>query len=416
MTVREIRRADGFSLIEMVVVIVVLGIVAAIAMQSMTASIDDIRRVETEREMEMLVFAIAGNPALHSGGARCDFGYIGDVGAFPPDLKALYRNPGGYATWDGPYLPPGYVQDTTGFRLDAWGAPYLYSGGTQLTSIGSGSDIAVKVASSADDYLSNTLRGIVRDANDSVPGTIHMDSVDVEITVPNGLGGLSTRYTSPDSSGAFTLTSLPVGTHPVRAIYVPAADTALRYVTVLPRHRSSPPPQFRFSSAYFSSAASPCTQPEILVPSGSGSVTELTASGCIANWQCVDDAVPDENGSYVWSSSTVSALDLYQTGDPVDTNCRIVSVTIHFRARKFVRDSYARAILRIQGTLFEGAEETLTADFSDYNAQWTMNPSTGSAWTWQEITDIEIGVGLRASRWTHPPRCTRVWLEVTRAP
>ena len=89
-----LSRHNGFSFIELLVVIVVIGILASVAMQSMTATVEDVRRLQTEREMEMLARAIVGNPSLTKNGARSDFGYVGDVGAFPPNLQALYQSPG----------------------------------------------------------------------------------------------------------------------------------------------------------------------------------------------------------------------------------------------------------------------------------------------------------------------------------
>ena len=43
----QFKNKNGFSLIEVLVLIVVLGIVASTAMQWMTSSIDDIRKVKT---------------------------------------------------------------------------------------------------------------------------------------------------------------------------------------------------------------------------------------------------------------------------------------------------------------------------------------------------------------------------------
>jgi len=193
---RVFRHNGGFSLIELIVIIVVLGILAAVAMQSMSASVEDIRRIETEREMDMLADAMVGNASLYSGGARSDFGYVGDIGAFPLNLQALAENPGGYTTWNGPYLPAGFVQDTVGYLLDAWGQPYQYAGGVIVTSGGGGTPITKKIANAAADYLSNTLSGVITDANDSVPGIIYMDSVDIAISIPDGSGGTTTRQNS----------------------------------------------------------------------------------------------------------------------------------------------------------------------------------------------------------------------------
>jgi len=45
------------------------------------------------------------------------------------------------------------------------------------------------------------------------------------------------------------LDSLPVGTHSLRVIYTPNVDTLYRYVTILPRHKSSR--TYRFADSYF---------------------------------------------------------------------------------------------------------------------------------------------------------------------
>ncbi len=249
---------SGFSLIELLVVIVVIAMVASIAMQSMTSVGQDTRRTKTEREMEMLSGAIVGQPGLTQDNQRSDFGYIGDVGAFPANLQALYQNPGGFATWDGPYFPPGYTQDSTGFKLDEWGALYTYSGGTTITSGGGGVSIVKRLAAAATDYLQNTFDGSIRDAAGNVPGASQADSVLIVITVPDGSGSSISKNYRPLSSGAFTLDSLPVGRHSLNLIYEPEADTLRRYLTILPRHRSSK--TYYFASAHFApdtSAAGP---------------------------------------------------------------------------------------------------------------------------------------------------------------
>lgn len=263
---------SGLSLIELLVIIVVVSILVAVAMQSMTSSVEDMRRVATEREMEALAQAIVGNPSLVSGGARSDFGYVGDIGALPPNLQALRTNPGGWATWDGPYLSPGFAQDTTGYLADEWGQAYGYAGVT-ITSTGSGTTLTRQLADSPNDYLNNTYRGIVRDAADSVPGPIYRDSVAVVITIPNGSGGLSTSSRPPDADGSFSITGVPAGMHLVRVIYLPEVDTLMRYVTVLPRHRNDPVDLYRFTGEYFAGSGAPGYTPGLTLVPGSVSVS-----------------------------------------------------------------------------------------------------------------------------------------------
>lgn len=408
-----LQREQGFSLIELTIVIVVIGILVAVAMQSMTALVEDSRQVKTEREMEMLANAIVGNPSAMNGGVRSDFGYVGNIGAFPPNLQALYQNPGGYATWDGPYIPSGFTQDSTGFKTDEWGTLYGYSGGITITSTGSGTTFTKKIADATSDYLLNMLNGTIKDANDSVPSPVYDDSVDIKITVPDGSGGTVTKTYHPDSTGAFTLDSLPVGRHDLRIIFVPQVDTLFRYLTILPRNKSSQ--DYRFAEAYFSSGSGGgCSGSgaDTLRPIGTGSKTQLATNGCTSNWKCVDDITADDDNTYVKSSGTSYGTDTYQTGDPVDTSCTITSVTVYIRARKFVKSAYAKVTLRTHGIEYMGSEETLISSFVEYSKQWTANPNTGAAWTWTEIKDMEIGVSLRSTRTTHPARCTQVWVVV----
>jgi type II secretory pathway pseudopilin PulG len=243
----------GFSLIELLVMIIVVGILATVAMQSMTALVTDSRRMETEGEMGMLAAGIAGDPRLMQDGIRSDFGYVGDVGAFPPNIEALLKNPG-LGTWRGPYIGSKYLEDNTSLVIDAWGSPYSYDGATAITSTGSGSSITRRLPGSNDDYLRNSLEAHIADINDSLPGVTYADSVNVTIAVPNGAGGINSRLYHPAPDGIVSIDSLPIGVHPVLVVFEPMADTLRRNVTILPRHKSTPPPVWRFARSCFSDA------------------------------------------------------------------------------------------------------------------------------------------------------------------
>lgn len=221
----------GFTLIELVIVIVVLGVISAVAVKKMQPTIETARYEQTKKELDELAFAIVGNPELYANGARTDFGYVGDVGSLPPNLDALVTNPGSYATWDGPYMSNNF--GATDFKTDGWGTDYILTG-TTIQSTGSGSSIDKPFANSSAELLLNILQGTIADANMSLPGTVYKDSLLVQFIYPNGTGGTTVVGVLPDANGYFSISSLPIGNHTLRIVYVPDSDTVTYPTTIYP--------------------------------------------------------------------------------------------------------------------------------------------------------------------------------------
>ena len=110
----------GFTLIEVVIVIVITGILLTVALKTGGKITNSARTEETLQEMDHLAFAIVGDPGSYSAGSRSEFGYVGDVGSLPPNLDALTTNPGAYSTWNGPYIDNRFVQTATDYKKDAY--------------------------------------------------------------------------------------------------------------------------------------------------------------------------------------------------------------------------------------------------------------------------------------------------------
>jgi type II secretory pathway pseudopilin PulG len=239
----------GFTLIELVLIIVIIGIVATIAMRSMQPAVDQSRVDATMKEMEALAEAIVGNSDLVSDGMRSDFGYVGDVGTLPPSLDALVSNPGGYGTWKGPYLLNDFVENPNDFKEDAWGNPYGFSGGVIITSTGNGTPITRQFAGSVGDLIANTVNGNIYDGLGAIPGD-SASNVSVIIYYPDGGGGMTSRLVNPSASGQFSFAgAIPIGNHLIRAVYSSADDTTSEYITVLPGSEALC--ELRFSGAYW---------------------------------------------------------------------------------------------------------------------------------------------------------------------
>jgi prepilin-type N-terminal cleavage/methylation domain-containing protein len=245
---------SGFTLVEVIMVIVIMGILAAVAMKTLDSGLETSRVEETRRELDQLALAIGGNPELFSNGVRSDFGYVGDVGAMPPTLDALVQNPG-YATWKGPYIKSDYSGFADDFKRDAWGQTYVYSGSTTIKSIGGAPDTLTRIlVSSVTDYTQNTLSCQLTDAAGNPPGD-SAGKVRVILSYPNGVGGIADSIASPNRSGSVTFSNcVSVGNRRVKAIYQVTNDTVQTIISVFPK--STAQATLRFPGAIWAAGGS----------------------------------------------------------------------------------------------------------------------------------------------------------------
>jgi prepilin-type N-terminal cleavage/methylation domain-containing protein len=227
------HRCGGFTLIELVIVIVITGILVTTMIAGIGKVGDGLRFEQARKELDELAIAITGNSALQMNGVRQDFGYVGDIGALPPNLDALVVNPGSYATWRGPYVPERFLQAPADFKTDPWGQEYVLTP-TSVISDGSGSAITRTFATSLDNLLYNRLEGNIVDLTGTPPGQVFAESLLIILQQPDGAGGIMSRLSTPDRGGFFVFDSVPVGQHSVEVIYTPDADTLERMAVVLP--------------------------------------------------------------------------------------------------------------------------------------------------------------------------------------
>ncbi|MCP4568455.1 MAG: prepilin-type N-terminal cleavage/methylation domain-containing protein [FCB group bacterium] len=310
----EFKGNKGFTLIELVVVIVIVAILAAIAVDKLAPVGNSIRTDDSMHEMDALAFAIVGNPELQSGGIRTDFGYVGDVGALPPNLDALIANPGSYSTWNGPYIQNSFVQAVDDFKKDAWQTDYAYGGGVIITSTGSGENVIRRLAGSNDDLLRNPMSGNVFDYEGKPPGSDYKDSIQVLLTVPNGLGGMSIKSSSVDIGGYYSFDSIPIGNHDFEIIYEPNDDTVKYFVSIIPNSS--------FYQDYYLPSVFPLTSPSSVVAGLVGhwrldETSGTTASDVSGNGN--DGTLINMNPSNDWVTGKINgALDFDGNNDYVN--------------------------------------------------------------------------------------------------
>ena len=108
MATHRLRDQRGFSLIELLVVIIILGLIASLVGPRLFGRVGQSKQAAARAQIALF-------------GAALDQ-YRLDVGAYPPagvGLQALVQNPN-LGAWNGPYLKKPVVP------ADPWGRPYQY--------------------------------------------------------------------------------------------------------------------------------------------------------------------------------------------------------------------------------------------------------------------------------------------------
>lgn len=125
---KRVGNQRGFTLIELVVVVVIIGLLAAFVAPQFIKQEEKATAKATKAQIELL-------------GTALDTFRL-DVGRYPTSqegLQALNQRPGGVERWDGPYLKKDVPNDP-------WGSPYVYKspgeGGRPYDIVSYGSDKA----------------------------------------------------------------------------------------------------------------------------------------------------------------------------------------------------------------------------------------------------------------------------------
>jgi prepilin-type N-terminal cleavage/methylation domain-containing protein len=228
------RNRHGFTLVEIIVILSVLSILAAVAIPVALRIFQVTAEDTTREEMNNIKKALLGDPQKLQTSFRNDFGLLGDIGCLPSvafgGLDGLITQ-GTYpawnfnatqqagAGWKGPYITGTPGED---FKKDQWGNDYIYTPGAGVCPLSAthASNGADGLPSTADDI---TLNVVANETTATIRGTVKnttgtgLQSTPVELYYPSN----GTLTTSPpattDAAGNYSFTLAPFGARAVKA-------------------------------------------------------------------------------------------------------------------------------------------------------------------------------------------------------
>ena len=231
-------RGAAFSMIELVVILGVLALLAAVVAPSMIQQVDAARVDATRDETQGLYEAMVG-----PGAGGSNFAFLGDIGRLPNNLQELVQ-PGGlpnYTTattrsigmgWRGPDVNAG--TSPTDYLTDGFGRMYTLAMG-QVRSIGPDG-----VANNADDILYPPMPPILTGGLNVTVKTITagktvVDPANYRVDLFYALDGAETSV--QDAVAPFTFANIHPGLHAVRVVKTanPGAGTVVAQDTVVIR-------------------------------------------------------------------------------------------------------------------------------------------------------------------------------------
>ncbi len=99
------QSSQGFSLVELLVVLIILGLIAGLVVPNIMGRGEDAKARTAVAEVQRLSMAV-------------DEFYL-DTGRAPRELRELVEQPGNASNWNGPYVNNSNLNDP-------WGNPYQY--------------------------------------------------------------------------------------------------------------------------------------------------------------------------------------------------------------------------------------------------------------------------------------------------
>jgi hypothetical protein len=151
-----------------------------------------------------------------------------------------------------------------------------------------------------------------------------------------------------------------------------------------------------------------------LRPNANGDDINLTPLGATYNYQCVDEATPDEDSTRVSTTSTSAyKRDLYNMQNPgVSGTINWIRVYIRCRKNGTISGYRSKEVLKIAGVVREAPYNELGGSYGTTYYTW----SNAYGWDWSDVNSMQAGVSLISVDSKQASICTQVYVVVDYTP
>lgn len=151
-------------------------------------------------------------------------------------------------------------------------------------------------------------------------------------------------------------------------------------------------------------------------PTSNGDTIECTqypATGY--NYDKVDEEVQDGSTTYVSTNTASWHVDLYNLADHTTETGTISKVSIFVSAWhggfSWVNYDWLKLVIKTHSTVYSDSQQISGSSPSYRVTEYTTNPYTSAAWTWDEIDALQAGISLYSDT-NFAMYCTQVFVRV----
>jgi len=129
-----------------------------------------------------------------------------------------------------------------------------------------------------------------------------------------------------------------------------------------------------------------------LFAAGAGADTQWAVTGAASNWQAVSQTVPDDDASYV-ASTTIGQTDLYTFQPPTGTGTVVGIQFNHWSRKDDAGNRVIAGVVMTGGNTGDGPQVSMGSSYQDATSILEKNPANGNnPFTSAEIATDQFGV------------------------